>query len=308
MPTATSRLRPPSGRRISIALVTIALTAVVSGRPGRAVARSADPDLDDLLRRTGQYVQQFERDFALIVSDESYSQQDRIASRRPRSRTMQAEVFFTWIAEDASWISVRNVLAVDGMPVAHSRESLERAAASASGGGAGRSELQRLREAGARFNLGFIQRTFNDPMFALQVIDPRFQSRFMFKLAGSEIVEGVDAWRIAWTEHERKTLIVDRDGADLFSTGTTWISRAGPVVLKTQLVVDDRKRRTRGEIVVTYRHEPHLGLWLPGRMEEHYLQRRNPSIPSIFREQIDCVATYANFRRFETSGRLITPH
>ncbi len=293
--------------RVSIGRLAMALSVVVSGAPRAALARSGDPDLVALLRQTGQYVRQFERDFAFVVSDESYNQQDRTASWPLRSRAMRSEVFFTWLGEDHAWITVRNVLTVDGMPVASNRDRLEHELNGTASGESRKSQFLLLREQGTRFNLGYIERTFNDPMFALQVIDPRFQSRFTFKLAGRETIDGVDAWRITWTEHQRQTLIVDHDHADLFSTGATWVSRADGVVLKTRLVVDDKKERLRGEMVVTYQHEPKLNLWVPIRMEERYRRRANPSIPSILREQVDCVATYSNFRRFETASRLVPP-
>jgi hypothetical protein len=56
-------------------------------------------------------------------------------------------------------------------------------------------------------------------------------------------------------------------------------------------------------VEVDYRRDAKLDLWVPGRMHEIY-QR---SFESTILERIDCVATYSNFRRFETSGRMIVP-
>jgi hypothetical protein len=39
-------------------------------------------------------------------------------------------------------------------------------------------------------------------------------------------------------------------------------------------------------------------MWIPARMSEHYNHRST-------NEEIDCLATYSNPRRFETSGRVI---
>ena len=49
-------------------------------------------------------------------------------------------------------------------------------------------------------------------------------------------------------------------------------------------------------ITVDYQLDPKLSMWVPVQMREHYTQGA---------EGIDCVATYANFRRFETSARII---
>jgi hypothetical protein len=270
---------------------------------------AGDIDLADLLLRTGTYVQQLERDFALVVSDESYTQHDRVESRPPRSRTLQSEVFFMWIGERSFWISVRNVLRLDGEPVPSSRERLERALNGTATGELKRSQFERLRLEGSRFNLGFVGRTFNDPMFALQVLDPSIQSRFTFRLAGRETIGGVNAWKMTWTEHSAGgTLIVDGEGFDLFSTGAAWVRPDDGVVLKTRLEIENPRKRTKGEIAVAYQHEPRLNLWLPARMDERYQQRADPkALPARLRENIECVALYSNFRRFETAGRVVAP-
>jgi hypothetical protein len=43
-------------------------------------------------------------------------------------------------------------------------------------------------------------------------------------------------------------------------------------------------------LVVTYRHEPRLGLLVPARMEEKHLMGRST---------VDGDATYSNFRQFQ---------
>jgi len=185
---------------------------------------------------------------------------------------------------------------------------LERALNGNATGELRRTQFERLRLEGSRFNVGFVWRTFNDPMFALQVVDPLLQSRFLFKLAGRETVAGVDAWKLTWTEHRAGTLIVDGEGWDLFSTGSTCVRKEDGVVVKTRLEVENRRRRTKGEVTVTYQHEPRLNLWLPYRMEEHYVQRADKTaLPARLKEEIDCVAMYSNFRRFETEGRIVAP-
>ena len=40
---------------------------------------------------------------------------------------------------------------------------------------------------------------------------------------------------------------------------------------------------------------------MPSYMEEKYAERRQPG------ERIECYATYSNFRRFETSARIVSP-
>lgn len=55
------------------------------------------------------------------------------------------------------------------------------------------------------------------------------------------------------------------------------------------------------KIEVDYGRDAKLDMWVPTRMHETYLQSRS----TMINEAIDCVATYSNFRRFETSGRIV---
>jgi len=52
----------------------------------------------------------------------------------------------------------------------------------------------------------------------------------------------------------------------------------------------------RATIVVDYGMEPRLGIWVPVKMTESY---RMPD------ETLEAVASYSNYRRFETSVRVV---
>ena len=76
-------------------------------------------------------------------------------------------------------------------------------------------------------------------------------------------------------------------------------------VVRTRLVftqpATDRIAGLDGSILVDYRRDQKLDMWLPSRMRETYLVQG-----STF-DRIDCVAAYSNFRRFETFGRVVSP-
>ena len=56
-------------------------------------------------------------------------------------------------------------------------------------------------------------------------------------------------------------------------------------------------------IEVDYQPDMKLDMWVPGRMHETYLEMRASTVT----DSIGCEATYSNFRRFETSGRMVVP-
>ena len=171
-------------------------------------------------------------------------------------------------------------------------------------------QLRRLRDEGARFNIGRIGRNFSDPMLGLQVIDPDVQPRFTFVLASNERVRGVNTVRLSFVEHARPTLISRGDKQDLPAHGDVWIDPGNGVVHQTRLITDDSTFDVRATITVTFAHDPKIQRWLPARMDETYVQQGVTggvanAVADTFMERIECVATYTNYRRFETAARLL---
>ncbi len=295
----------------SVLLTTVLLLS--SG--ARAAQPPREPPLPALLAGAGHYVQQLEQDFSTVISDEQYEQK---AVLRPpqapggggRTRKMRSEMSFMWLPDEETWLTVRTVLQVDGEAVGDSRARLDEAIA---GGGPGRSsQLRRLRDEGARFNIGGIRRNFSDPMLALQVAG-RFQPRFTFALEGHERVRGVETLRLSFVERGRPTLIQrESPNGDLPARGDLWIGAADGVVHQTRFVVEDPASGARATIVVVFGRDEKLARWLPVRMDETYARQRvvagrSAAGTGVFAERIECMARYLNYRRFETSGRLITP-
>ena len=275
---------------------------------------ASQPSLDQLLDRVAQYVKRFQDDFAIVISDEQYVQKDvvQIESGQVRSRAqrrIRSETVFAWLLEQQSWLIARKVLSVDGTPVPDSKERLD--AVLGETGPARNARLQRLRDEGARFNIGRIYRNFNDPTFVLQFLTPARQPRFAFTLLGAE----KDSWKVAFSERATPTVIQTPTSKNLLSSGTVWISRADYNVVRTQLVVKDPSAHTTADISVDYRFDRRLGIGVPVRMAELYTQSAISNIAPAGApvrlittwERIECVATYSNYRRFETSGRLVPP-
>ena len=69
-----------------------------------------------------------------------------------------------------------------------------------------------------------------------------------------------------------------------------------------------RRVRSSASITVTYKEEPTLGMLVPDKMLETY---EGPSVNAFTGNEevnkINCSATYSDFKRFETSGRVVPP-
>ncbi len=287
---------------------------LVGAPPLRA---AAPPALAQILARAGEYVRRFQLEFAAIVSDEDYRQ--NVTSRQystpppaslrdverllstSRQRRTRSEMLFLWMPDETAWLTVRNVLTVDGRPVPDGQNRLNDALGDTSVGR--RTRLRRLLNESARFNLGSIHRNLNFPTLALLFLDPALQSRFAFSSAGRERINGVETEKMKFDERSRPTFIQD-DGTDLVSRGVMWVADADGAVARTRLELRVPLRETVASVDVDYRRDARLDMWVPSRMHETYVQNR----ASVRVESIDSVATYSNFRRFETSGRIIPPN
>jgi hypothetical protein len=215
-----------------------------------------------------------------------------------------------WLPDERVWLSVRNVLSVDGKPVQDSEQRLQRAlgvspdpAVPAPGAmpeddeqpGAGVSRtarLHRLQEEGARFDLGPVHRTTSNPTFVLQFLAPDNQPHFMFARERSERVGGARASKFSFVEGRRPT-VVRVDGKEVVSTGAVWLRDVDGAVLRTDLTLKI-SGQTTASITVDFQRNKKLAVWVPSKMVERY-------------GDVTCMSTYSNFRRFETSGRLVDP-
>ena len=213
---------------------------------------------------------------------------------------MQSEIAFLWVPEEGMWIAARNVRTVDKEPVNGSSDRLQRILAEAK---TRVQALQGLRGESAKFNLGALSRNFNDPTYALQYLDPRWQSRFIWAQSGREQVNGVETWRFDFTELNQP-YVIQATGYTLPSAGRMWVDPATGIVYRTQLDVWDPQARVRAKIEVDLARDAKLGLVVPSRMKEEYLAY--PATGGLeVTLTIRGTADYTNFRRFETAGRLL---
>ena len=263
---------------------------------GGSAAAAQEAPLTSLLRRAADYTRHYEERFAVIIGDEEYEQ--RVHSRSyhgPSARHIASEMMFLWLAGEHSWLSVRNVVSVDGDAIKNSQKRLDRLLSA--GAPVGIAHLRQLRNEGARYNIGTIRRNFNDPMFPLQFLEPEMQHRFTFALAGQETVGGTATAKVTFDEQLTPTFV--QDGIrSLPSHGILWMADDGHV-LRTRFEVRDPVRGLTALVIVDYRPDARLDLLVPVTMHEFY------GAAGTAPERIECTARYSAFRQFETGARLI---
>lgn len=261
--------------------------------------------VDEVVERAVAYVGRFEREFSSIIWRERYAQEDRVRRQFKASgasfwtlanrRVLESELLFVWLPVDASWIAVRDVIAVDGKVVPVDRRRLPPLLAAPS---ISVSQLRRLASENGRFNVGRIVHTFNEPTLALLFLDDNYRHRFRFARRGERPGEQHNRVEIyEFLEHATPTVIRDGD-RDVPVRGTFWIDPDTGSVLRTILEVLNPPARLQGRMTVEYGRHPRFEVLVPIQMQETY------SSPD---EQVTAHATYSDFKRFETGARLIAP-
>lgn len=252
----------------------------------------AQEPLATVVERAARYVDAYQRDLALIVSEEKYEQEARYPAapgtrgRDLSTRTTLRSDFLLVRIPDGGWLPFRDVFERDGRALRDRDERLTKLFLDASANAM--EQARRIVDEGARYNVGTLNRNINLPTLALIFLTDAYRPRFEFEDRGTD-----DGARVVqFREVGRPTYTTTTGGRDLPVSGRYWIDAASGRVVRTQLTAGDTELEAR--IDVSYRFDDTAALWVPVKMEELYRQRSD-------RSEITGVATYSRFRRFSVS-------
>ena len=205
----------------------IALTVVLAG----SLSSAQEPTLEQVMERVGKYVASYGEKAAVVVASEKYSQTVLVdGADMGRPRELKAEFAIVGVAGGA-WTGYRDVIESEGKPVQDRKDRLVSLVTNAGGDA---SELIRIANESARFNIGPISRNFNVPTAAMFFFLPAEHVRFTFTRKGSRKIEGIDTWEIAFQETKRPTLITTRTGKDVPIEGTLHVKPDDGTVVRTR--------------------------------------------------------------------------
>lgn len=281
---------------------TLAEAAVLVALAAGALAQAPAPSsLETLLSAARAYVQEYERQLSLLVSEESYVQQilslptprgssSFPADPRGQKRVLRSDYLLVKLADGGGWMPFRDVFEVDGK-LLHDRSSrLERLFLKPSASTI--DQATALMQESARYNIGPVTRNINIPLLGMLMVSEEVVHRFTFDLEKAESVAGIPAWRLRYREQEHPTLIRGLSGADVPLSGQLWIAAAGGTVLRTHL--EAANQSVRSTITVDFRYDAPLELWVPAEMREVYRARGA-------RGEVIGLATYSNVRKFQVN-------
>ncbi|TAK16809.1 MAG: hypothetical protein EPO35_04570 [Acidobacteria bacterium] len=265
------------------------LLAIAASTIGAREPAQLDTSAKSVVAAASAYVDDYNTKMQYVLADERATQ--RVTFARPVNdwtRTTKADLFITFLPAESVWIAVRDVREVDGTPVNDPdsiRALMDRAPLSRLG--------SVIAEKNARFNIGNISRTFNEPTLALLILTRKHRGRFRFDRV-SVSADASPRVTISFKERDRPTLITGRNGAPVFASGILLIDAATGRVELTRIEVE--MGSVTGKIETRYAEDPKLKLWAPSVMRETYSQSARG-----YEEMIACESTYTNYRKFDTS-------
>jgi VWFA-related protein len=253
-----------------------------------------------LLPRMREYLDGYQKSFAAIVADERYHQafwQRRFpypAALHVTRRELGSEMGFTFFPEAGLWFGFRDVRMVDGAAVRDGEKGLQELLLAR--GLPSIDRFQQVAQASARFNIGPAVRNFNVPMITLLFASPEHQGRAQFELLRMERLNGIDLAVVAFRETASPTLVT-RNGHDRPSRGLFWVEPASGRIHRTDLAINEIELEAR--LTTWYGYDGNTKSMVPTRMREvyDYVERVD--------DFVETLATYSNFRRFQTSSRIV---
>lgn len=265
-------------------LALVASTSLFAQKP------AVNTSLKAVMAMASQYVDTYNPKMQNVLADEVAVQRVLAADGSEiATRTTRADFFLTYVPIDTTFIAVRDVRNVDGTIVDdpnNIRVLMERAPMWRT--------VSIIAEKNSRFNIGNITRTFNEPTLALLTLTKKHRDRFKFDRAAVSN-DGAPRVTLRFKESDRPTLVAGTNGAPAFSAGEMVIDAASGRIEQTSF------RFVLGTITAgietVYAEDAKLKLWVPSVMRETYAQSAKG-----FEQTINCVSTYSNYRKFETSA------
>jgi len=286
-----------SASALALTVFVLSSHAQIGSQPGSGFTT--------VLSSAMRYAMNYEQRFALLAADELYVQElqrppnpgSNLSRSNPgggmqaggaiNQQIIKSDFLLVQLGGDGEgWMPFRDAYEVKGRKLRDRNDRLLKLFTS--------NDKERFEKA-ARYsddtnkhNLGNVARTINIPTLAMMFLHPRVNERFEFTDGGEDNIGGRIVRKASYKEVARPTLIKTTRGRDLALTGFLWIDPLSGTVIKSELNAADPI--VRCQVIVNFRRDEGLELWVPEKMEEYY--KAYSGLDDIL-----ATATYTNVRR-----------
>jgi hypothetical protein len=232
---------------------------VIAATLGASAIASQEPQISEkaVVAAAASYVASYQQQLTSIVADETYIQE--IVEQAPRdreiarTRRMTSEIFFMFAPVRHDWMTIRDVMSVDGKAVEDRRDLREALRTLPAYEVAGA-----FREHNSRYNIGRTFRNFNEPTLSLLVLDDHHRARFSFDRRRVQRAGDATLVTLAFAERDTPTLIRDPNGRSVFVKGEAVVEAGSGRVRRVQLAA--RNDNIRIDLTTVYSPDDRLGL------------------------------------------------
>jgi hypothetical protein len=258
---------------------------------GRAI-QAPDTSARAVTSAATAYVERYTKAVEFLVADENYTQvQFGADDQELGRRIIRSELFLTFLPADREWLIIRDPFLVDEKTVAEYGDVRKLLTSK----GDARGLLPELVARNARFNIGRIERNFNEPTLPLLLVDPKRAPDVRFERREISRDGDVTLVTLVYSERDRGGLIRGPLGP-VRAEGELVVEAQTGVIRRTTLAL--KVRDLTASLETEYAHNERLDLWLPDRFVETYEHS------GMVRERVTGEARYDNYRRFEVSVRI----
>jgi hypothetical protein len=293
-------------RRLRLAAVPLAI-GLVALAPGRMAGSPGD-----VRAGAARWLAGYDRALAALVATETSTQRvfrRNTVGEHTITRVMRSEFAWVPVLGGRDTLGVRDVREMDGQPVGEPGrlEALLRApgAERDSRVAALLGESVRLLEVPTAVN-------FNFPTFALGYLRDVNAERAKWNTKNGPS-PGLVALRFKESD---RSLVRTPEGRTVKAEGTLVVETATGRVRETSVVLNDAHavdvpapgtEMVRYEARVRYADDAHVGAWVPTEMVDRYEWRRRASESGAITNAllVDGKATYTQYRRYGTEGKLL---
>jgi len=274
---------------IALAIVIMCATSVVA-----QAQRPAAPSLDSVFEKLDAYLAKYESELSAVVADEILVQEVEGRFLAKRVRRVSAEIAFLRLPGNFEWLGFRHAKVVDGKPVGASGASLAELLATNTADAIAQASL--LVNESSKHNLGN-PRTINMPNLPLELLNRRYRRRYDARLDGRERVRG-HAVNVVALEEIGPPPIVYSGGYDLKSLVRAWVDAESGVLWRAEVRMRRFNNPETSRLRVEFALDKGLDVMVPTEMREDFFVDLGSGRGHH---------TYSNFRRFQTSARIVPP-